>query len=881
MLGGNSWFSLFDQGKAYHQATLAPDSRKYTAFITPWGLYEWNRVPFGLTNAPAYFQRFMENCLSDLRNGCVIPYLDDVIVFSKTFDEHLDHTRSVLQRLRKNGVKLKPSKCNLFEKEVTYLGRIVSKEGCRLDPKAIVAVQQLKERKPSTVGEVRQMLGLLNCFRRYIQGFSQKAAPLFQLLHAEKDIEKNEATQNTKTTKKTSGQLPSKQTIIWNDKHQQVLEQLLDQLTSPPILAYPDYSLPFILYTDASLEGLGAILYQMQGDTKKVIAYGSRALSPTEKNYHMHSGKLEFLALKWSICDMFRDYLYYAPKFQVYTDYNPLVYITSTAKLNASTIRWLNELSDFQFTVSHRPGKVNKEADLFSRLPLDIDRYMDVCTRKVSTEDISAIMAGAANQTANGETWLASTQATISSEMSRVMTSPESNESLSELAQCFTIEPDYLKNNTVDSNIDIETPVSLKCSSSQTQRSSIGPSYAKHHLIDTKVVPTHMTISKDDIIKAQSDDAAIQRILEYKTKQGFPTRDQRIDEPEETKRLMKKFTQLQVGSDGILRKNDQLIIPIQLRPHIFKCLHNDMGHLGIDRVYSLAKDRFYWPGMFEEIKHYVTSVCECLKSKKPTKQFKAPLQELTATSPLDLVCLDFLHLEKSSGGYEYILLIVDNFTRFSQAYATKNKSATTAAKHLFKDFILRFGAPARIHHDQGREFENRLFHTLEKSYGISRSRTTSYHPEGNGQVERMNRTLLQMLRTLGEEKKSSWPDALNHLIHAYNCTKQKSTGYSPYFLLFGRHPKLPIDSLFEETDGHTRRKYPTYDKQIKEWQDSMREAHLIANRNSSKSKQRSCQQGNKVKYLSLQAGDRVLVKNVKEKEVQAKLDPSGNRTSIR
>ena len=235
--------------------------------------------------------------------------------------------------------------------------------------------------------------------------------------------------------------------------------------------------------------------------------------------------------------------------------------------------------------------------------------------------------------------------------------------------------------------------------------------------------------------------------------------------------------------------------------------------------------------MQRDSEHYITRVCQCVKQKRPSLPTRTPPQSIVTTAPFELLSIDFLHLETSSGGYQYILVVMDHFTRFAQAYSTHNKSAQTVAEKIFNDFILCFGYPHHLHHDQGGEFENSLFRHLQKLCGITKSCTMPYHPEGNGQVEQFNHTLLDMLRTLPESQKSCWKDHVNKMVYAYNVTRHDATGYSPYFLLFGHKPTLPTDIVFCQHQ-QAPQKYGSY---VRQWQATMEEACHIASEKANKS----------------------------------------------
>ena len=578
LLAGAKYFTKLDLKSGYWQVELKEEDKSKTAFqVGPLGFYECNRMPFGLCNAPATFQRLMERCMGELNLRDCLIYLDDIIIFSSTFEEHLERLQAVFSRLELHNLKLKATKCEFFKSRVVYLGHVVSEDGIQADSAKLEAVRNWPV--PKNVKEVRQFLGFTGYYRRFVKGFAAIARPLNDLLVGHET--------NPKTSKKRK--IPKKKAPFeWNEEQQQSFETLIDKLTSPPVLAYANCRLPFSVHTDASLSGLGAILYQKQDGKDRVVAYASRSLKPSEKNYPAH--KLEFLALKWAISEKFRDYLY-GSKFEVLTDNNPLTYVLTTAKLDATGQRWVASLCDYDFVIKYRSGRKNSDADGLSRIP--------------------------------------------SAEKQERVVLPEV---LKALSFSMTVENCPLVESMALTDTSAAVPPLIQPEVSEQQLQAHGLT-SKDWRTAQQATPS---------LKIIMD--RIEQGLEMPAKKDVdPMVDTRYFKEFEKLYLSNGVLHRKTTLNG--QEFLQLVLPPGYQDIVFQALHDDLGHQGRDRTTMLIKQRFFWPGMDSFIKSKVKACDRCIRRKTNIGN-RAKLVNIESTAPMEIVCIDYLSLEPSKGGVE-------------------------------------------------------------------------------------------------------------------------------------------------------------------------------------------------------------------------------------
>ncbi len=655
-LTGSRWYTSLDLASGYWQVELKPEDREKTAFTTMGALYEFNVMPFGLCNAPGTFQRLMDCVLAGLQWNTCLVYIDDIIIYSRTFDEHLIHLQQVFDRLKDSGLKVKPSKCSFCVQEVLFLGHKVSEKGISANPAKIAAVQGWPV--PTNLKEVRSFVGLASYYRKFIKSFSTMARPLTRLM------EKNAV-------------------FKWTEDCQEAFTILKVALTTSPILSFPQFELPFILDTDASDFGLGYILSQVVDGKEHVISYGSRTLSRPERNYCVT--RRELLAVVEGV----KHYKHYLTgrKFTIRTDHGSLTWLVKKKEPEGQVARWIEVLSGFEFEIKHRPGQLHRNADALSRVPCK------QCTR-VGVHVVE-----------------------VESEFGR-----QQQEDL-EMGPVF----DAIRQGTL-----LESPRPR-----------------------TKYIT----------------------------------------------QLVQQWESLQVVEDVLRRVFDdgksQRIVPTGMVKQILSGVHDlaaGGGHLGIRKTLSKVKDKYYWPGWRRDVEVWCKTCPECVRRKKQIPSVRAPLHGQIPGFPFQRVGIDVLGpLPLTNRGNKYIIVVQDYYTKWVEAYAVPDQEATTVARRLVDDFVCRFGAPFSLHSDQGRNFESKIFQEMCQQLGITKTRTTSYHPMSDGLVERFNRTLESMLSQYVNEAQVDWDIHLPKVLMAFRCGEQESTGFSPNYLVFGREIGLPVE----------------------------------------------------------------------------------------
>lgn len=695
-LSGAKFFCTADMASSFHQVSVREEDREKTAFVTHKGLFHFKHMPFGLVNSPKTFERLIELVMKGLQWEKCLVYLDDVIVFGKTFTETLNNLTLVFDRFRKAKLKLKPKKCAFFRDEIKYLGHIVSEHGVQCDPAKISAIKNWP--KPTNVSDIKSFLGIASYYRNFILNFSNIAFPLTQL------------------TRKN-------QKFQWSESCEKAFSKLRDALISAPILSYPTPDGPYILDTDASLYGIGAVLSQVQNGEERVIAYGSKTLSRSQIKYC--TTYRELLAVV-TFVKQFKYYLF-GRNFLLRTDHASLVWLKNFKEPEGMVARWISLLDTYDMTIQHRKGSAHGNADSMSRIPRrrcnrencpDCKNNLPCHVMAVNrTENITYVQDE--NQEISDSNWLSQWSST---EISRLQRNDSSIGTIMRFLESSREKP---KVDTADQVL-----------------------YA---------------------LLRQWDSLIIQNGL-----------------------LCRKFYE----PDGSVTY--QLVAPKEIRKEIMLQLHNNRTacHLGREKTLHKVRSRFYWPFMTSDVSRWCQTCPTCAKGKPGPGLGRYPMQHCNVTHPLECIAIDIMGpLPITDDGNEYIMVVGDYFSKWKEAYALKNHTAQTVADKLTTEFICRFGAPTRIHTDQGREFESELFSEICKLLGIHKSRTTPYRPQSDGMVERYNRTAQSMLAMLVNENRSDWDDHLPFIMMAYRASVHESTKCTPNLLLLGREIRLPIDVI--------------------------------------------------------------------------------------
>jgi hypothetical protein len=722
-LHGACVFSTLDLQSGFHQIRINEADVPKTAFLTPFGQYHFKVLSFGFCNSPATFQAMMNKTFAPLLYKGVLVYLDDILIYAKTREEHDRLLEEVLQILEKNQFYARLSKCEFEKDSLKYLGHIISKDGISVDPIKTQVVQNWPQ--PSSVKQVRSFLGLANYFRKFLKGYATMAAPLTTLTR--KDVKWSSTT--------------------WNANCQKAFDEIKQALLTAPCLALMDFTNPgdLKLITDASITGIGAVLTQ----NGRPVAFESKKL--TEAEVKWTTTEQEMWAVIHSL-HIWRCYLE-GVKFEIHTDHNPLVYLKTQPNLSRRQARWSDYLQRFEFEWKYVKGTENTAADALSR---------------AHEEPLNSV--------------------TLKAMVLRTRPSARPSEN--------TTSPQPTRKRV--RNTDEQTLLPRSSDRSETTRVGDGGNDPQ---LNTAIGRSrrHLSTTVDEPqppAARASPPRDLETVIEHMS-EGYK-QDPWFSDAKNTADLEYR--------DDLWWSGPRVAVPDipGIRLDIMTDMHNPpfQGHPGVGKMLNLVKRHYWWPGITRDVTKFVTACPDCQRNKSSSQKPAGLLHPLPIPDgPWDSVSMDFivqlpptaLRLGQAQG-YDAILVFVDRLTKMvklapTYTTCTAEETAKLFLAHVFADH----GLPDSIITDRGSVFTGTFWTTLLQSLGTKHCKTTAFHPQADGQTERVNRVLEDMLRHyVGSTHQTDWDVYLPMAQFAINNSRHSATSTTPFRLNYGRDPKLPL-----------------------------------------------------------------------------------------
>ena len=853
-IGRSKLFTTMDLLSGFWQVMIRPEHRHKTAFITMRGLYEFVVMPFGLCNAPATFQRLMDAVILPEYRSFIETYIDDLMTHSHSFSDHVNHIKILLNALRKHNLVVKLSKCKFAQKEVKFLGHLISFNSIKTNPEAVSAIKRWM--KPEGTGAkavtaIRSFLGMAGWYRKFIPNFAHIAKPLYQLTKINVKFE-------------------------WTNECQKSFELIRDALVSSPVLAVADANKSYVLHTDASDVAMGAILMQTDDEGNlHPIAYASKSFNTAQMNYD--TTEREALAIVWAL-EHFNTYCE-GHRYTLLTDHQALSFIRTNKDTSKRITRWNVLLQRFQIDIFYQKGKDNHAADLLSRKLMKLSpkvalNVFTVSTRKrrvhfdVSKNTVHSNQSKSTKKTRAIE-W--EVEKIIDKRIDRIRTkgTHEFLVKWKNYDDSFNSwEPSHHLKNAVDLIVDYEKSVSDQNSHNNNNNNDIHSSSSSS--IDHSSIPSSSTSSLTNDEQTESkNEQSINDESNDETYRCFTCdsvhsneaalyihrfHDHQIQVPTDRLRKMKMntdfnvFKMLQqsesefreifntdlgtknieslnpydrrniVDNEFILSDNGllymiersslrsrskiytqlRLCIPKTERRRLLNEFHDECAHPGVIHLYEKLREQVWWPRMLTHIVNYVQQCNECQRSRSK-KNSTLPRPMSIPSGPFTHIAIDHIGpFPMTNDGHKYILVMMCRFTKYVEAYPTKDESAYTTAQLLVDKIICRFGFPEVILSDRGSGFSSSLMQQVLKQLSIKKISTTSHHPQSNGGVEIVNKSIKKTLKIWINEHHNDWDVLLPFAIFSYNTSFHSLLRTTPYYLNHGRHARTIVDSVNQD-----------------------------------------------------------------------------------